>query len=105
MYQLRHLKEELVLAAIDKWFQAISDMKNKAVLSEKQYCMSCYVVLNNVIYDCGILIILYHGTVQLSCWYLILYHYNEYTLYKIFSTWFLDILVLYNVMKLLYYTS
>ena len=54
----RHLKEELAWA-IDKRLRAISyimliktviplKIKNKDVLSLKQYCMRCYVALSNV---------------------------------------------------------
>ena len=56
----RHLKEELAWA-IDKWLWIISnimlfktviyttkELKNKAVLNLKQYCMYCYMALSNV---------------------------------------------------------
>ena len=54
----RHLKEELAWV-IDKRLWAISNKmlfktvlplrnKNKAILNLKQYCMRCYVTLNNV---------------------------------------------------------
>ena len=56
----RRLKEELAWV-IDKWLRVISNkilfktvvpcikkLKNKAVLNLKQYCMRCYVTLNNV---------------------------------------------------------
>ena len=55
----RHLKEELAWA-IGKWLWVISNtnviknsytiknLKNKAVLNGKQYCMCCYVALSNV---------------------------------------------------------
>ena len=55
---LRCLKEKLGLA-IGKWLRLIinsviynnyttKNLKNKAVLSSKQYCMRCYVTLSNV---------------------------------------------------------
>ena len=53
---LRHLKVKLAWA-IDKQLQVISiqnvyitkELKNKVVLSLKQYCI-CYVVLSNIMY-------------------------------------------------------
>ena len=57
--RIEHLKEELTWA-IDKWLRVIStimlfknsksikELKNKAVLNLKQYCMRCYVALSYV---------------------------------------------------------
>ena len=51
---LECLKEELVLDT-DKWLHIVSntyiillELKNKVVLSLKQFCMYCYVVLSNI---------------------------------------------------------
>ena len=56
---LSHLKEELAWA-IDKWIRVIGtiillksinstkELKNKAILNLKQYCMRCYVAISYV---------------------------------------------------------
>ena len=59
VHVLSHLKEELTWA-IDKWLWVTSNtndiknsitpknLKNKAVLNLKKYCMHCYMTLSNI---------------------------------------------------------